>query len=511
MVAFSAVLIYQPANSKENTAQTTLKETAEIKTEAKAKTEVKEKEVKSKTAVSSTAKATHKIISAKVRYYKIKKGDGLMGIIRRELKVAETDIPKTVRIIKSINPRIKNVNKINPGTVIKLPGRTVLAETPVKTKAVDQKALKLTENQTQPKKIAEVKRKKVMPPEVGFAVLKHVLTQMNGSITTTGNYYLPLSKTGQVTIDCSKIPVIEFDDNTIVFLDLENRANNNLKKMISDNWSNYYLVKTDKNDDVIAILKKVINTTKSYRMIKGEKPMMIGAFPPVELTVDWVIFSTFPKQTKPSKQGLRLIHENNLLLPKSIKNYSQKNGLIVTEISEETGLVGKPEEVYSLQPMPVFPTTSAKDFSYALVSNLGLSAEKDVDIQMFDTVKDGFNLSIKADVLVNKENKKYIIYSQILSPQFVNALKQAGNELIFVKDNDSPEKIMEKILHGLNIPFTSGNFTFSGPEKNQAPYALNFNGTKIKTDKDLYVIDFDIDQELRGLLQEVWSANIAKY
>jgi hypothetical protein len=27
----------------------------------------------------------------------------------------------------------------------------------------------------------------------------------------------------------------------------------------------------------------------------------------------------------------------------------------------------------------------------------------------------------------------------------------------------------------------------------------------------LYVIDFDIDQELRGLLQEVWSANIAKY
>jgi hypothetical protein len=27
----------------------------------------------------------------------------------------------------------------------------------------------------------------------------------------------------------------------------------------------------------------------------------------------------------------------------------------------------------------------------------------------------------------------------------------------------------------------------------------------------LYVIDFDINQDLRGLLQEVWSANIAKY
>ena len=281
--------------------------------------------------------------------------------------------------------------------------------------------------------------------------------------------------------------------------------------MISDNWANYYLIKVNKNDDVIAILKKVINTTKSYSMTKSEKPMTIGAFPPVEVIVDWVIVNTLPKQAQPIKQGLRLVYENNLLLPKSIKNYSQKNGLIITEISEETGIVGKPEEVYSLPPMPVFPTTSAKDFSYALVSYLGLSAEKDVDIQMFDAKKDGFNLSIKADVLIKNENKKYIIYSQSLSPQFANSLKQAGNELIFVNDNDDPKNIMEKILHGLNISFTSGNFTFSGKEKNQAPYSLNFIGTKIKTDKDLYVIDFDIDQELRGLLQEVWSANIAKY
>jgi hypothetical protein len=135
-----------------------------------------------------------------------------------------------------------------------------------------------------------------MPPEARLAVLKQVITQMNGSITTTGNYYLPIPKTGQVTIDCSKIPVIEFDDNTTVFLDLENRAHNNLKKMISDNWANYYLVKVDKNDDVIAILKKVINTTKNYSMTKSEKPMMIGAYPPVEVIVDWVIVNTLPNR-----------------------------------------------------------------------------------------------------------------------------------------------------------------------------------------------------------------------
>jgi LysM repeat protein len=454
---------------------------------------------------------TSAISSTGGKRYTIKRGDTLFKIICRELKITKTNIPKTLRIIKSINPGIRNINKIYAGKIMKLPGKTIFVKTPEETKAVEQGVDKLSEKTIQPEKIIEIKEKIFMTSEARLAVLKQVITQMNGSVTTTGNYYIPIPKTGQVTIDCSKIPVIEFDDNTTVFLDLENRIHNNLKKMISDNWANYYFIKVDKNDDIIALLKKVINTSKHYSMTKSEKPMMIGAYPPVEVVVDWVIVSTISRQAKPLKQGLRLIHENNLLLPKSIKNYSQKNGLIITEISGESGIVGRPEEVYSLPPMPVFPTTSAKDFSYALVSSLGFSAEKDVDIQMFDAVKDGFNLSIKADVVVNNENKKYIIYSQSLSPQFANSLKQAGNELIFVNDKDDPKNIMEKILHGLNISFTSGNFTFSGPEKNQAPYALNFIGTRIKTDKDLYVIDFDIDQELRGLLQEVWSANIAKY
>ena len=467
--------------------------------------ETAEKEVTDTTTVSS------KISATKGNLYKIKRGDTLYKIIRRQLKITDINIPKTLRMIKSINPGIRNVNKIYAGTTIKLPGKTIFVKTPEEPKTIAQEEVNISRIPIQPEKIIEIKEKKIMPPEARLSVLKQVITQMNGSITTIGNYYLPIPKTGQVTIDCSKIPVIEFDDNTTVFLDLENRAHSNLRKMISDNWANFHLVKVNKNDDVIDILKKVINTTKNYSMTKSEKPMMVGAYPPVELIVDWVIFNTLPRQAQPLKQGLRLIYENNLLLPKSIKNYSQKNGFIITEISGESGIVGKPEEVYSLPPMPLFPTTSAKDFSYALVSNLGLKAEKDVDIQMFDTVKDGFNLSIKADVLVTNENKKYIIYSQNLSQQFANSLKQAGNELIFVNDNDEPKNIMEKILHGLNISFTSGNFTFSGLEKNQAPYALNFIGTKIKTDKDLYVIDFDIDQELRGLLQEVWSANIAKY
>lgn len=561
VIVFSVVLPYQPAAAKEDTAQITLKKTAVstkklytytvkkgdiISTIIRNIPGITEKDIsnnyqiikelnpnvpdldnlevgqslilpgKPVNAVTEnesgyTVAADSEVSSTGLKYYRIKNGDTLYKIIRRKLNIAETNIPQTLRTIKSINPSIKNVNKIYAGTVIKLPEKTLFVKIkpPEETKPVPQEVATPLEKSNQPEKIIEVKEKKVMPPEARLAALKQVITQMNGTITTMGNYYLPIPKAGQVTIDCSKIPLIEFDDNTTVFLDLDNRAHNNLKKMISDNWKNYYLVKVDKDDDVIAILKKVINSTKNYSMIKSEKPLSIGALPPMEVIFDWIIVKFLPGQQPQSIQGLRSIDENNLLLPKSVKNYYQKNGLIINEISGETGIVEKPEEIYSLPPMPVFPATPAKDFSFALVSYLGLSAEKDVDIQLFDTIKDGFNLAIKADVLVKNGDKRYIIYSQSLSPQFTNALKQAGNDPIFVSDSDSPKNNMENILRGLNIPFSPGNFVFSGREKNQAPYTLKFSGTKIN--QDLYVVDFDIDQGLRGLLKEVWSADIARY
>lgn len=470
----------------------------------KSLTHAQENDVEEMTASTANVSSTAK------KYYKIKRGDTLYKIIRRELKTAEMNIAPMVRTIQAINPNIRNVNKIYAGTVIRLPDKTVFVKTPEDIAPVTEEMATAEGKSLQPAKIIEVKEKKRMPPEARLALLKQIIAQMNATMTTTGNYYLPIPKAGQVTIDCSIIPVIEFANGMTVFLDLENRAHTNLKKMITNYWKNFNLVNIDTNDDIFNILKKVFTTTKTYDIIRNENPLTIGTRPRMEIMVDWLIVKPIPgQQSKSVVQGLRPIYENNVLLPKSIKNYAQKNGFMITEFSEESGIVGKPEELYSLPSIPVFPTTSAKDFSYALVSYLGLNAEKDIEIQLFDTVKDGFNLSIKADVLVNKDDRKYVIYSQSLSQQFTNALKQAGHETIFVRDGDSPKNTMGNVLSGLGIPFVYENFVFSGPEKNQAPYALKFNGTKIN--QDLYVVDFDMDSELRGLLQEVWSAKIARY
>ena len=96
-------------------------------------TETAEKEVRDTTTVSS------KISSTKGNLYKIKRGDTLYKIIRRQLKITDTNIPKTLRMIKSINPGIRNVNKIYAGKTIKLPGKTIFVKTPEETKPLHRK------------------------------------------------------------------------------------------------------------------------------------------------------------------------------------------------------------------------------------------------------------------------------------------------------------------------------------------------------------------------------------
>lgn len=216
----------------------------------------------------------HAFPPASSSVYLIKSGDTLYRIIVRELKDT-SDIKGTMNQIKSMNPQIKNINLIYAGDTIKLPAQDYVAVA-ARSPFADEED-KLIEKGADRQETTGDKEITSMPPEVRLAVIKHVLSQMNASVTSAGNYYLPIPKTGQITIDCSKMPVIEFDNGTTMFLDLEGRTPDNLKRIISDNWSNFILVKVGQKDNAIVVLRKIFGSLKTYTMVKQSKPITIGS------------------------------------------------------------------------------------------------------------------------------------------------------------------------------------------------------------------------------------------
>ena len=447
------------------------------------------------------------IASPVAQNYKVKKGDTLIHIIRRNLRIkGGSQTHKTLLLVKSLNPEIQDVNRIYIGQIVRLPEGQVLTKSggiPEALPESEDLAVKEVER-VAPKDTV------VLPRPARLQVVKHVVTQMNGTMTTAGNYYLPVSGTEQITIDCSVIPVVEIDNQTI-FLDTGNRSIDHLKKIIHGYWSNFHLIRIDDRDDVVTTLKKIFSNTRNYEIVKSQKPVSVGSRPSLNVVVDWII-SSRKATTFPSKiQALRFVDTNSPLLPRPLVKYAASHSLVLTEISSGKGLAQKAEEIYSLPPKTLLPRSSVRDFSHALMVSLNIPAEKDVDVKVFDIKHDGYNLSLKADVAATYGGKKYLIFSRNVSPEFINMLQKSGNQLIFVSDRDDPAKNMEKILRGLNINFTTGNFNFSGLEKNQPPYTLSFRATRIKTDKELYLVNFNFNDDLRGLMQETWSAGIIQY
>lgn len=447
--------------------------------------------------------------------YRVRKGDNLIRIVHRELHIT-AHTQETMLLIKSINPSLTNAHRIYVGQIIRLPKV--------------RKTQRSTEEPSQPKTVIETDTRMVpppgglqaenalkgkdaivLPPAARLAVVKHIITQMKGNMLTSGNYYFPVSKTEQLTVDCSVIPVAELDGRTTVFLDLENRSSSPLKRIISSQWKDYHLVKIDDKDDIIVILKKIFQHAKTYELSKAQKPTVVGSSPQLEIMVDWLITRKDEKKVPIITQGLCFVYENNPLLPRAIVNYARWHSFVITEISPEKGLVGRPDEIYSLPPVTILPASPARDFSFALLGYLNIPAQKDIDVRVFNIAQDGFNLSIKADIVATRGEKKTVIFSRNLPPQFVNILQKSDNELIFISDQDEPVQNMEKILRGFNFAFTSGYFSFSGLDKNQPAYTFGFSGTKVKTDQDVYIVHFEFNPEVRGLMREVWSANIVQY
>jgi hypothetical protein len=448
------------------------------------------------------------VSSKETQTYIVKKGDRVVSIIRKQLKEKGRDVFKTLELVRRLNPHTRNLDRIHPGQALKLP---VLVAP-----AADQE-IKVSEIKSSAVKESSSVEKHLMPPGNRLAVITHIVKRMNGTVVTTGSHFIPLSPRGQATIDCSRIPLVELDDGSVILLDFGNRIPENLGKMIRESWKNYHLVKAASDEDTVRILRKIINASKLYRLERISKPLIMGGPLQVRLLFDWIITKDKVQGSQYYLQGLSFVTENSLLLPEPLIKYADKKGMLITEILDGNPVTDKADSAYTIPAMPGINKTAANsELVRLLLTNLGFLPAKDADIEVFDMQKDGFNLSFMADLVVKKGDRRVIIHTKKLPQQFIDILRSEGTEVAFIGEEETKRAAVEKALHAVDIPFSSQTFSFSIPGEalhRKARAAVSFSAVKTTTaDKgDLYLVDFEMDREIYGLLHYKRGVNILGY
>ncbi|MEI7672445.1 MAG: hypothetical protein WCK00_10070, partial [Deltaproteobacteria bacterium] len=111
-----------------------------------------------------------------------------------------------------------------------------------------------------------------------------------------------------------------------------------------------------------------------------------------------------------------------------------------------------------------------------------------------DQARNGFNLSVTADLLIRRGEKRFIIHTKRLPEQFVFILKDAGTEVIPIGERDQGRSLIEGALHGMGIPVSFGYFSFRIPQEGKRPRLTGSISTlrAMNGGEPIFLIDFDM-------------------
>lgn len=437
--------------------------------------------------------------TARNMVYRVQKGDSLTGIIVSVLGARPPGTAKIFRSIKHLNPAVTDLNKIFTGQILKLPvskGGDIAGETPLP--AADNipesdgySMLKISEQ-----------------TESRLRLLEQIIKELNGTLLTSGNYYIPLSAAGQLTLDCGTIPVAELDDGTTVILDIAGRLPDELAKIIRTRWRNYHLVKFPADADVVSVLREIIMPS-TYRMEKMAEPLSLGYDSRIKLYPDWLITRKESAGSKPRQWGLFFVADKPGLLPPRLVSYAQKEGVIICEILGDK-LQGKPAEPAPLPPLRDLRAGSTGEELANILNSLGFDPSPGKEIKIFDTHEDGFDLSVRAEYLIKIANKTVIILKNELPRQFADILKKEGMEPFYL--TPAPKKnLLEGLLTALDIPHQFALYALPA-EAEKSAFRLFFPALKMQGAKETsYLIDFDMNHEVYELLADYGRLKIVRY
>ena len=449
--------------------------------------------------------------------YTVKKGDCVSYIIQDRLGVSSVGIYRMLHDVKTLNPNIEDLNMIYPGQKLLLPGGKakkgtisvpIIAKDLINKQVIEKKQAVMGKGFV--KKI--VKTDKIINHEKQILAIRYILSRINGSVITNGNYYIPLSSSGQITINCSAMPVIELDNGVTILVDFSRRMPESLKRLIQSTWEKYSVVTIEENEAIPSIIERIINTSKDYSIKKCGTYLKVGNHPRIDIFIDWIVSKKVSATEKPYSFGIRLVANRSSLLPGSIRRYADEMGFEVVELVKGAEIAGNSDRYGDLN-VPVLNSDTNIILVEFLLSTLGYSPLQHSEVDIYSMEKNGFEASIKVDLLLKTNDKRVIINSKKISQEFVDVLKKSGTEMVFISDRESKKKVIEKVLDAVKIPFLRDDFkfSFSGQDgKNGGTISLpairinNNNGL-------LYFVDREVDNGICGLLYNKRGVNLVKY
>ncbi|HOO90035.1 MAG TPA: LysM peptidoglycan-binding domain-containing protein [Syntrophales bacterium] len=422
--------------------------------------------------------------------YVIQRGDHVSGIIHKKYGGSRGKIYKILERVKLLNPMIRNLDRIYPGQTLLLP-RTA------------------EEAKPSPLVLSDVQTEAVTIPEYSvLPVISHIINRMYGTIITDGNFCIPIPPSGEVKIDCARVPVIEIPDGNTILLDLSSRIPEELKRVIESTWENYRVISVKEHEKISSLLERVLHDSGIYIMKTVNQYKQIGTAPETRIFVEWLV-SRKSQSEGTGGYAFNFVSEPSQLIPLPVKAYADEGGLEIIEIMDGVG-ISEDEEKYQPCTMKVLDYQNGVSLADSLLTMLGYSPIRDSEISILN--EDGLDLSITVDLLLTAGERRIIVTSNGISEQVRHILEKRGDTVVVVSNGENRRVIIENVMRAMNISCLYDDFMFllsghTGKERGN----ISLPALWLGDDEPFYLVDYDIDNGMCGLLEKEWKVKLVRY
>jgi hypothetical protein len=423
--------------------------------------------------------------------YVVEKGDSIIKIVSSQLRISLEESRLMLERVSRLNPEISNLNRIYPGQKIIIPSKGGGAEA--------------TEETLPPEKMI---KERFLSYENQLSILSYLCSRTGGTFISEGSFYIPLSPQGQIEVNCSEVPVAELADGKTVLLDFSNHIPNNVKKMVQSTWKNYSIISTTAEGR--SMLEEFLNTSDIYTLTKKGGYVDLGNDNLVSLFAGWIV--RWEGGAVPYALCINFIDGDSPIVPGNIRKYAVKNGFDLVEVSEDA-VMNDLYMPYQSMSVPFLRWGSKRELVESLLSKMGYSVSEDSKVGIFTLDNDGFNLSIKADLMVETEKGDTIFNFERFPEQFSDILMKKGLRVFYLSEEEGKRKTIKSVLNALGSSFASDNYRFPfSAEGGHTVAELSFKALKIENGgPPLYLVEGEIDADIYGLLNGKWRVELLRY
>ncbi|HTZ41031.1 MAG TPA: LysM domain-containing protein [Syntrophales bacterium] len=434
--------------------------------------------------------------------YVVNRGDTLSGILHDRLGITRGEMAKWIGLVKKLNLDLVDPNRIYPGQMLILPDRGSAAAVPMRQTAGPEE----TENE-------QIAATAYHPTERDVEILAAVIKRAGGSLIRNGKYFIPLTEQEQLAVDCAEIPMVELTDGSRILLDFAHQIPDETANLMRSRWGNFTVITGNGQEDILSMLAAVFAASRDYTFRRHDGYLDMGTTPALKLRVDWILVLRSSEGRETTLLGICRMESRLPPIPEPIVRFAEKKGYPVLEVDAGTGKVRDRQPSQAPSDIPALDPGGNRVLVGSLLDLLGYTYTRDQRIPVRNPSTEGGPLAIRADYSVRIGTRTVVIHFGELPAELQAGLREKGVSLVQIAGDDERRAVVEKVLKGLDIPYMVESIEFRPPEGDSPlRWLITLNALRLTSEKGtLYLVPPDADRDLCAFIRERWNRQIVSY